>query len=277
MTNTLFQDSRLADKSARFSYSQLEGFPLIEEINFMNAAILTMPSFYSEAQHLADSLQLPLYTEKSQNVDFYLYYTKEGLHLIGTQLNLGPLHLDFNQGLLAQRLQRASIKKEPLARAVGLHKKLDIHICDATAGIGREGCLLAALGAKVTLVERSPIMVALLQDALQRCETLWCERVNLVAADSRDFLRAPSQPFDVIYLDPMFEAKSHKAQVKKEMQYLQALMGPQEDGDALLEGALALNPWRVVVKRPLKAPSLLDKKPNFCLTLATYRFDVYTV
>lgn len=243
----------------------------------MNAAILITPHFHPEAQQLSHSLQLPLHTEKNPRIDFYLYYTETGLHLISTHLNLGPLHLDFNQGLLGRRLQDASIRKEPLARAIGLQKKTAIHVCDATAGIGREGCLLAALGAKVTLVERSPIMVALLKDALQRCHAPWREQVNLIAADSRDFLKAPPYSFDVIYLDPMFEAKSHKAQVKKEMQYLQALMGPQEDGDALLEAALALNPWRVVVKRPLKAPSLLAKKPDFCLTLATHRFDVYTV
>ena len=243
----------------------------------MNAAILNTPHFYHEAQQLSDALQLPLHTEKNHLTAFYLYYTETGLHLISTQLNLGPLHLDFNQGVLGQRLQSASIRKEPLARAIGLHKKTELRVCDATAGIGREGCLLAALGARVTLVERSPIMVALLRDALERCHASWREQVDLVAADSRDFLRESSHPsFDVIYLDPMFEAKSHKARVKKEMQYLQALMGPQEDADALLEAALSLNPWRIVVKRPLKAPSLLAKNPDFCLTLAAYRFDVYT-
>lgn len=238
-------------------------------------AILNTPNFHTEAQLLAQHLHLPLHTEKSTDTTFYLYYNENGLNLIATHLNLGPLHLDFNHGVLYQRLQRATISKEPLARAIGLHKKPELTICDATAGIGREGCLLASLGAKVTLVERSPIMVALLNDALNRCHAAWRERVNLMAADSCDFLATTKDHFDVIYLDPMFEAHSHKAQVKKEMQYLQALMGPQEDGDALLIAALSLKPGRVVVKRPLKARCLLDKKPDFCLTLAAYRFDIY--
>lgn len=239
-------------------------------------AILSTPNFHPRAQELAQHLYLPLHTEKSTDTTFYLYYTENGLNLIATHLNCGPLHLDFNHGGLYQRLQRAAISKEPLARAVGLHKKAELTICDATAGIGREGCLLASLGARVTLVERSPIMVALLNDALNRCNAAWRERVILIAADSRNFLATTKEHFDVIYLDPMFEAHSHKAQVKKEMQYLQALMGPQEDADALLTAALRLKSGRVVVKRPLKAPSLLDKKPDFCLTLTAYRFDVYT-
>lgn len=183
--------------------------------------------------------------------------------------------MDFNHGALAQRLQHATISKEPLARAVGLHKKSDLSICDATAGIGREGCLLASLGATVTLVERSAIMVALLNDALSRCNALWRQRVKLIHADSRDFLSTTQDHFDVIYLDPMFEAHSHKAKVKKEMQYLQALMGPQIDGDELFAIAMNLKPDRIVVKRPLKAPELLNKKPDFSLKLSTYRFDIY--
>ncbi len=238
-------------------------------------AILSTPNFHNQAQALAQTMQLPLHTEKSKDPTFYLYYNNDGLNLIATHLNLGPLHLDFNHGALHQRLQRAAISKEPLARAVGLHKKPALQLCDATAGIGREGCLLASLGARVTLVERSPIMVALLSDALNRCHDAWRERVNLIAADSRDFLMAAQEQFDVVYLDPMFEAHSHKAQVKKEMQYLQALMGPEVDADALLTVALNLKPGRVVVKRPLKARNLLEKKPDFCLTLAAYRFDVY--
>jgi 16S rRNA (guanine1516-N2)-methyltransferase len=237
--------------------------------------ILSTPNFHNQAQQLALQLQLPLHTEKSKGSLFYLYYNDDGLNLIATHLNLGPLHLDFNHGVLYQRIQRAAISKEPLARAVGLHKNPNLHLCDATAGIGREGCLLASLGARVTLIERSLIMVALLNDALNRCDAVWRERVNLIAADSRDFLATTKEQFDVIYLDPMFEAHSHKAQVKKEMQYLQALMGPQEDADTLLTAALSLKPGRVVVKRPLKARCLLDKKPDFCLNLEAYRFDIY--
>lgn len=240
-------------------------------------AILTTPNFHDQAQQLAQRLNLPLHTEKSKDAFFYLYYDEKGLNLIAAHLSLGPLHLDFNHGALHQRLQRASISKEPLARAVGLHKKPNLRICDATAGIGREGCLLAFLGAEVTLVERSPMMVALLNDALLRCHDPKIEHVKLIGADSCDFLSATKEQFDVIYLDPMFEAYSHKALVKKEMQYLQALMGPAVDADVLFSIALSLQPWRVVVKRPLKARSLLDKKPDFCLSLAAYRFDIYSL
>ena len=178
-------------------------------------AVLQTLAHSQAAVELSHSLQLPLHETKQEPIDFYLYYDDIGLSLAAMHLPLGPLQLNFATGALATRFKTASIHKEVLARAVGLHKKKDLVICDATAGIGREGCLLAALGASVTLVERSPIIAALLQDALRRSQTSWQARVELICQDSCQFLQATTQPFDVIYLDPMFEEDSHKAQVKK--------------------------------------------------------------
>ena len=41
-------------------------------------------------------------------------------------------------------------------------------VVDATAGLGRDAFVLASLGCRVTLIERSPVVAALLQDGLAR-------------------------------------------------------------------------------------------------------------
>ncbi len=237
--------------------------------------VLDTADFHLQSQDLANTLQLPLQNHLDPEAEFYFYYKSQGLYLMSRDLNLGPLHLDFNEGLLARRLVKASLRTEPLARAIGLAQKPNLQLCDATAGIGRESALLARLGARVTSLERSKILSALVKDALYRCQSPWISHLNWICEDSRDFLKTSTIAFDVIYLDPMFEKNSHKARVKKDMQYLQALHADEEDADELLDIALSKNIWRVVVKRPLKARCLLDRKPDFQFLLPAYRFDVY--
>jgi 16S rRNA (guanine1516-N2)-methyltransferase len=80
---------------------------------------------------------------------------------------------------------------------------------------------------------------------------------------------------DVVYLDPMFPARSKSAAVKKEMQYMQALL-EDEDPLPLFEAALACATKRVVIKRPIHAPDVAAK-PNHRFEGKTVRFDVYLV
>ncbi|MFA0173170.1 class I SAM-dependent methyltransferase, partial [Vibrio splendidus] len=84
-----------------------------------------------------------------------------------------------------------------------------------TAGLGRDAFVLASLGCKVQMVERHPVVAALLDDGLQRAKKDpdiggWVsERMKLIHASSHDALDKLSndpnfeQP-DVVYLDPMY-------------------------------------------------------------------------
>ena len=68
------------------------------------------------------------------------------------------------------------------------------HVIDATAGLGRDGFLLASLGAQVTLIERSATMHALLQEGMARAQetnTQLAEiigRMHLIQGDAKDLL-----------------------------------------------------------------------------------------
>lgn len=55
-----------------------------------------------------------------------------------------------------------------IAKAVGVQPGIRPRVLDATAGLGRDGFVLASLGCEVTLVERQPLIAALLEDGLER-------------------------------------------------------------------------------------------------------------
>ena len=79
---------------------------------------------------------------------------------------------------------------------------------------------------------------------------------------------------DVIYLDPMFPARSKSAAVKKKFQLLHKLELPCENERELLEAALLTSAKKVVIKRPLKGAFLADVRPSYSLKGKAVRYDV---
>ena len=79
---------------------------------------------------------------------------------------------------------------------------------------------------------------------------------------------------DVIYLDPMFPARSKSAAVKKKFQLLHKLELPCENERELLQAALLTSAKKVVIKRPLKGAFLADVKPSYSLKGKAVRYDV---
>lgn len=241
------------------------------------ALIRSEDSDQTLTEQLAQRWQLPIVTADSQTYDVYLRMTPDGLALTSRVLNhIRPFILDFNSGALYHRLKQIG-KKQPLARAVGIKPGTYPNVLDATAGLGRDGMTLACLGCQVTLIERSPIMAILLEDALMRA-TVTPNKPVLYFADSYAYLQNLSKAHypDVIYYDPMFPHRSKSALVKKEMQLLQALL-PEETHDEaqFLSIALQHAQTRVVVKRPQWASPINGFKPSFQINTPQLRFDVY--
>lgn len=184
-----------------------------------------------------------------------------------------PLSANFNSHGLSRR--REAGKSQGLIRAC--KPQLGLSILDVTAGWGRDAAILASFGASVTMVERHPVMHALLFDALHRLQLTESRLVlSLVHANACDYLDqlAPSDYPDVIYIDPMHPTRQKSALVKKDMQVLQQLIGADEDADALLQKALHIARLRVVLKWPQRLPPLFP--PNHSIEGKTVRFDVYT-
>ena len=193
------------------------------------------------------------------------------------------LSVDFLSGPLRYRQQQANRRNEPLAKAVGLKHGLTPRVADLSAGLGRDSFLLASLGCQVTLVERSPLVAALLGDGIVRARqdrtvgALLEGHFSLTVMDSSDWLTSPginTKP-DVIYLDPMFPPKKKSALVKKDMQLLQKLLAGSSDDPDLLSKVIASGCPRVVVKRPDYAPELEGIKADAQIKSKKHRFDIY--
>ena len=198
----------------------------------------------------------------------------------------GPVSVDFMSGKKNHRRQFGGGKGQPLARAIGMQQATPPRILDATAGMGNDAFVLATLGCNVLMIERSPIVCALLNDALVRANNhanidpdiaKIMQRLSLVNADSTHYLRTEKPNVDVIYMDPMYPEKKHKASAKKEMKALQNLLGADMDSAKLLDAALKIAKQRVVVKRPAKAPTIDGIQPNAVINSPNTRYDIYSI
>lgn len=191
----------------------------------------------------------------------------------------GLVFVDFVSGAVAHRRKFGGGKGQSIAKAIGMKAGITLHVIDATAGLGRDAFVLASLGCRVDMVERSAVAAALLEDGLDRAYSDmeiggWMqERMQLTHASGYEYLQ--NHQADVVYLDPMFPHKKKSALVKKEMRVFQGVIGADLDADDLLDVALNAAKYRVVVKRPDYAPFLNDKKPSMSINMKNNRFDVY--
>lgn len=235
------------------------------------------------ARKLGERFALP-WLDRAPASGYYLCLSAEGLELrLAGPGNPGPVRVDFTAGAMGHRLRFGGGRGQALARAVGIKPGFTPTVWDATAGLGRDGFVLASVGCEVTLCERSPVLAALLYDGLQRAALHpeiggWVEeRLKLIHADAVAALArlGEAQRPDAVYLDPMYPAGKEHVLVKKEMRALQAILGPDDDSTALLDAALACARRRVVVKRPTRAGPLDGRKPSASVASKKTRYDLY--
>ncbi|WP_422132760.1 class I SAM-dependent methyltransferase [Endozoicomonas sp. ALD040] len=196
-----------------------------------------------------------------------------------------PISVDFVGGKAGHRRKFGGGKGQDIAKAVGLNKGVKPHVLDATGGLGRDAFVLASLGCKVTVIERSPVIAALLEDGIRRAiadpeVSEIAGRMQLIKEDSRHAMASSlslGKQFDVVYLDPMFPHKEKSAEVKKEMKIFQALLSGDPDADELLEPALKLAQYRVVIKRPRLSPELGNTSPTYKLEGKACRYDIHAL
>lgn len=200
---------------------------------------------------------------------------ERGLALVGDGLEL---RCDFSRSL--PRLRASNLHRELLVRAARVRGLDEVpRVVDATAGLGEDSVLLAAAGMQVTLVEREPMLAALLRDGLQRAARQpelapIASRMRLIEGDSVEVLASLDERPHVVYLDPMFPAKRKQAATNKKLQLIQQLELPCANEEELMGAALAVHPRKVVIKRPLKGPCLAGAKPSGSLRGKVVRYDI---
>jgi 16S rRNA (guanine1516-N2)-methyltransferase len=218
---------------------------------------------------LAASLGLVL----TDDCDYLLERIESGLQLqIRRNRGSPPLRIDFDDAALRRRVGR--LRQELLLRVLGGPKARDQTVLDMTAGLGGDAFIMASYGMRVTMLERSPVLAALLSDGLARYRVdhpdlpLWLHHADSL---SYEFDTAP----DIIYLDPMYPGGSGSALNKLNLRVLRDLAGDDPDADQLLPLARRQARRRVVVKRPKRAPPLNAQSPDFTRRGKAVRWDVY--
>ena len=220
--------------------------------------------------------------QEQADADFALQLGAEGLQFVelGPQAP-GAVRVDFVEGAVAHRRLFGGGTGQMIAKAVGVQPGVRPQVLDATAGLGRDAFVLASLGCSMTLIERQPLIAALLEDGLARARQSAevapiAAQMRLLQGNAIELLSAwTDEAPQVIYLDPMFPHRDKSALVKKEMRLFRPLVGDDLDAPALLAAALALASHRVVVKRPRKAPCIEGAKPSYVLEGKSSRYDIY--
>lgn len=185
---------------------------------------------------------------------------------------------DFENML--HRVTNGRLQHEMLAKAVKTDQE-NLKAIDATAGMGEDSLLLAACGYQVTLYEQNPVIAILLKDALRRAKKNTVlkdivSRMQLVEGDSIEHLNRRLDPVDVIYLDPMFPGRQKSGLINKKLQLIQKLEPPCSKETALFDAAMAAQPSKIIVKRPLKSPYLDERVPSYSLKGKAIRYDCYS-
>ena len=190
------------------------------------------------------------------------------------------LKCSFIKGPILHRLKYGKGRGQNLAKAVGMKFNKNRNIIDATAGLGYDSFILASLGAKVTLIERSQKMHELLQNGINEGISFGGEiekiinRMELLFGDSKDIL--PKLTPEVIMIDTMYKERKKTALVKNNMRLVREIVGPDTDYIELLEVALNCAKNRVVLKQPRYAEPIKDiKKCSHQIIGKTIRYDIF--
>lgn len=230
-------------------------------------------------------LSIPM--NEGYETNFGLYYDKGQIYL-NTQAikqeGFSPLCFNFMSHIKYHNTQSYSLKREPLAKALGMKKNPHPHVLDATCGEGKDTLLMLNFGAKVSSYERNPVIALLLLDAQRRLRnnpetiSIYKDNFEFFPYDSRtseDFI-SRNRP-DVIYFDPMYKSdKKRTAKPRKEMQIFEEVVGKDSDSLEFFEWATSIKPQRIVVKRSLHADPIKEG-PSYSIKGKSTRYDVYLI
>ncbi|MCK5191988.1 MAG: class I SAM-dependent methyltransferase, partial [Methylococcales bacterium] len=137
------------------------------------------------------------------------------------------------------------------------------------------------MGYELRCIERSPVMVELLNDGFKRlAQQDWVKNIainvpELISGNAIEVLSNLDVMPECIYIDPMFPPKRKKsALAKKSMTILRDLLGDDEDKEQLFATAIQVAKKKVIVKSPDYAEPLAGK-PNESFSGKLLRYDVY--
>lgn len=226
------------------------------------------------AGSLSKKLGIPV--QEREGEELTVLFDAKGVSLTGYGLTYQG---DF-EGMI-HRVTEGRLAHEMLARVAKSEEKKG-KAMDATAGMGEDSFLIAALGYEVTLYEQNPVIALLLKDAIRRAKKHpqlkdIAMRMHVVEGDSTQLMQKCVDEIDLIYLDPMFPKRQKSGLINKKLQLIQKLEPPCSTEEELFDAAILAHPKKIVVKRPLKSPCLAGRNPNYMLKGKAIRYDCYVV
>ena len=222
-----------------------------------------------------------------ENIDVSLNKSNKYLQLHSGILSLinndDSIHIDFSSTEIANRIDPKA-KKCSVIQAVEGRSKDKLNILDTTTGLGRDSFTLASRGHKIIAIEKDIYIYLLLTHALSRAlidskiKSI-AKNITLVNNDSCIFINETNIKFDCVYIDPMFPERTKSAKVKKDMQIMHSIaFNNDQVNDKILDTIFTSKVCKkAIVKRPIKADFLANKKPSHQLKGNSNRFDIYLI
>jgi 16S rRNA (guanine1516-N2)-methyltransferase len=232
------------------------------------------PLSIEQENHCSQDLQAKIVTAPPES-EFYLEFspTTARVSLKRNQSNEHGIFVDFESDEARYNQQRISVKKDLLARAIGVEAGLSI--CDLTMGLAGDAFKLCYFGAKVFGLEKDHNVWALVENAKWRYQAKKPLALKAMNDDCVNQLPTQLKDHDVFYLDPMFDL-ARTALPRKGMQYLDQLTFPTPQADLeQIMVQLKDAKKKLVVKRALKSDWLCGYKPQRSSAGKMVRFDIY--
>lgn len=251
-------------------------------------AVLCLTENKKLTDQVSEKWSLPAITsmEEAEPYTHFLFYNKNILNLGTVASAKTSVHIDFSSWYRKLNSSQGFSKKSLLAKSIGAGKLSGGLVWDLTAGLCKDNFVFLGLGCRVTAIEKSSIICALIEDGIRRGREdvkirEWIERLTVVNDDAFNFLQEnQNERPHAIYIDPMYPEKKKAALPKKDMQVLQTMSPPT--GEAEIERwlnlSLELAQGRVVVKRPTWSEAIPSKEGIVhSYESKSVRFDMYQV
>ena len=143
-------------------------------------------------------------------------------------------------------------------------------ILDCTAGLGRDGVLLSKLGHDVTMIEKNPILIIMLNNYFSRAKDI---KARLLYGDSLSYIRLAKKKFDYIYIDFMFEKKNNAKPSKYDL-FLRSINYNENNKLDFIKEMINYCNKRIIVKEPIKSQSKINNY-DFEIKTKLIRYKIF--
>ena len=210
------------------------------------------------------------YYDKVITENLSINFNKDGIELINASYKEAvSISIDFLDEAINNKIKsRLSGKKDIFSKLFPIKNST---LLDCTAGYGRDSYVLRSMGFNITMIENSPIMSLLLNDALKK---LKLSNFKMYHGNSYDYLNHSEKYYDYIYIDFMFDKLKKNSLSSKNDETLKLISFQENNKNNLIRLAIKKANSRVVVKEPKYSLSNI-LKPEYTIKTKLLNFNIY--